>query len=305
MPVPVSRIRGNALVQADPAATGKVYVRRDSILTKLNVRPGDTVEAGEVIAEFRDPELETELAKADIEKRDTAERIKVLEDRRRQSNDPTERSKVNGELANFRTKHAEALAQFAALEAICKEDLVLHAPCSGIVGVAPSVEDITKLFQADPHNPFCTINNPGRVRVCFPMVTPDFNRLKHDLEQLSPAASRTRKLMKRRVTVSYANTRLADVLAELKKQVKELNWTLEKDAAAEDLTLSYQAKNQRLGMVLDAMLERMGLGFVIVSEKGSPQDGHLLIHSGSERGEPQGGRPLADLDVTIRVHGPR
>ncbi|MGH7223087.1 MAG: biotin/lipoyl-binding protein, partial [Gemmataceae bacterium] len=305
VPVPVSRIRGNALVEADPSATGKVYVHRDGILTKLNVRPGDSVQAGEVLAEFRDPELEAELLKAKIEERDAAERIKVLQDTLRKNTDPTERSKTNGEMANFRTKQAEALKRFESLDRISKEDLVLHAPYSGIIGIAPSIEEVTRLFQADPHNnnPFCTINNPGRVRVCLPMVTPDFNRLKHDLEQLSPAADRTRDLMKRRVTVSYAKTRLADVLADLKKQVKELEWTLEKGTVAEDLTVSYQAKNQRLGMVLDALLERMNLGFVIVSEKDGPSDGHLLIRPGEERGEPKGGRPLADLDVTIRVQG--
>ncbi len=42
VPLPVSRIRVPAMVQADPSATGKVYVRHDGILTNLNVRPGQT-----------------------------------------------------------------------------------------------------------------------------------------------------------------------------------------------------------------------------------------------------------------------
>jgi hypothetical protein len=93
-------------------------------------------------------------------------------------------------------------------------------------------------------------------------------------------------------------------LADLKKQVKDLKWTLDTSSGtSEDLTVSYNAKEQRLGMVLDALFERMGLGFVIVSEPDSPQDGHLLIRPGSERGEPEGGRPLADLDVIIRIKG--
>jgi hypothetical protein len=56
-------------------------------------------------------------------------------------------------------------------------------------------------------------------------------------------------------------------------------------------------------MVLDGILEDLGLGFVIVSDADSADDGHLLIRPGSERGEPQGGRPLADLDVIIRIQG--
>jgi hypothetical protein len=97
---------------------------------------------------------------------------------------------------------------------------------------------------------------------------------------------------------------LTDVLADLKKQVKELRWTLDKATGSlEDLTVSYQAKEQRLGMVLDHLFDRMGLGFVIVSEQGSPDDGHLLIRPGTERGEPRGGRPLANLDVILRIQG--
>jgi putative peptide zinc metalloprotease protein len=303
VPVPVSRIRGNALVQADPSATGKVYVSHDGILNKLNIRPGDYVQAGEILATFRDPDLEDKTLKAEVEKKDAFARIKLLIENRRKSTEPKEQEEIEKELAKVSAEYVKAAAEYKSCEDISKKDLVLRAPCSGIIGIAPSIEDITKFFQADPHTPFCTINDLGRVRVCMPIVTPDFNRLKQDLEQLSPAATDTRKLMKRRVTVSYANTKLSDVLADLKKQVKELKWTLEKGTVAEELTVSYQAKEQRLGMVLDALFERMRLGFVIVSEKDSPQDGHLLIHPGTERGERSGGRPLADLDVTIRVQG--
>jgi putative peptide zinc metalloprotease protein len=304
VPVPVSRIRGNALVQADPTATGKVYVRRDGILKQLYVRPGNTVQAGQLVAEFQDPELESDLLKAKIERDEAAEHLHLLEDKLKQTNDVGERQKITTEMSNQNTKYESALAQVTALETIRDQDLMLYAPCSGIVGRAPSIDDVTKLFPANPNSPFCTINNPGRVRVCTPLATPDFNRLKQDLEQLTPDALRARSLMKRRVNVSCENKRLAEVLADLKKQVKELQWTLDEEGGPlENLTVSYQAQNQRLGMVLDALFERMGLGFVIVSDSGSPNDGHLLIRPGSERGEPREGRALADLDVIIRIQG--
>jgi len=306
VPVPVSRIRGPALVVADPdpLATGKVYVHHDGILTKLNIRPGDYVEKNQVLAEFRDPELDADLLKAQIERADASWRLKILQDKLQQTNDNDEKNKIIKKISELNTKYAHANAAIESLEKIREQELVLRAPCSGTIGMAPSIEEVTRLFPADPLNPFCTINNPGQVRVCLPLITPDFNRLRQDLEQLSPAAVRTRRLLKHRVTVSYTNTRLADVLADLKKQVKELQWTLDPNAGAiEDLTVSYQAKEQRLGMVLDDLFGRMGLGFVIVSEPDGPQDGHLLVRPGLERGEPQGGRPLADLDITIRIKG--
>ena len=42
--------------------------------------------------------------------------------------------------------------------------------------------------QLDPNNPFCTINEPGRLRVVLPLVTPEFNQLKETVERLSPSA---------------------------------------------------------------------------------------------------------------------
>jgi putative peptide zinc metalloprotease protein len=304
VPIPVSRIRGPALIQADPQEASKLYVHRDGILRHLYVRPGNYVQAGQLIAEFEDQELEADLIKADVEYREAVLRLKVLENRLQQTNEDKDKARIAREIGQMTTKREKAEAQQKALRTIRDQDLMLRAPCSGIVGKAPSVDEISKLFQTDLHSPFCTINNPGRVRVCLPLPTPDFNRLKTDLEQLTPAATAARGLLKRRVNVAYQNARLADVLADLKKQVKSLRWTLAKDAGPlEDLTVSYQAKGQRLGMLLDTLFERMGLGFVIVSEQGSPDDGHLLIRPGSERGEPREGRPLANLDISLRIQG--
>jgi putative peptide zinc metalloprotease protein len=304
VPVPVSRIRVHALVQADPSAMGKVYVRHDGILAKLYVRPGDKVTAGEVLAEFHDRDLDADLLKAKIDRDVHAEHISVLEARKSRLNDPIEVSKVNSEIATHETQRQEAATRVLALKKMREQDLVLRAPCSGIIGQAPSIDEISRFFPADPATPFCTINEPGRVRVCVPVVTPDFNRLKEDLEHLSPTARKSRHLMKRRVNLACEKTRLADVLADVQKQVKGIHFKLDKDGGvSEDLPVTYQAKNQRLGLALDNLFERVGLGYVILSEAGEEDDGRLLVRAGRERGEPEGGRRLADLDVTIRFKG--
>ncbi|HEY7428337.1 MAG TPA: hypothetical protein VH682_29160, partial [Gemmataceae bacterium] len=308
VPVPVSRIRVPAVVQPDPdrTVTGKVFVRHEpgGILSKLNVRPGDRVTAGEVLAEFSDHELEAELLKWQTESAHSEEHKSVLKARKGQIKDEKEGAKINAEISEQEAKHLAAEGKVKSLEMVRDQDLVLRAPCSGIVGHAPPKDEITKFFPADPNTPFCTINNPGRVRVCVPIVTPDYNRLKGDLERLSPAATKSRRLMKMRVTVSYDKTRLADVLADLQKQVKGLHLYLDKEAGVtEDLPVTYQAKEQRLGWVLNAVFADLGLGFVIQSEAGEAHDGWLLVRPGRERGEPEGGRPLAELDVTLRIQG--
>ena len=304
VPVPASRIRGQAIVQADPAAAGKLYVRHDGILVKLNVRAGDKVNAGDVVAVFEDRELDNELRKAVIEWHHGEEHLKILKDKERKIKDNSERGKILEEITMAESKHAKAKAHAEELERTKETDLILRAPCAGTVGVVPSVEDVGKLFPADPSQPFITINQPGRVRVCLPIVTPEFNQLKESLEQLTAKAVATRKLMKKRITVSYENTRLADVVADLEKKVKGLHLWLEKDhGAAVDLTVSYQAKEWRLGLVLDDIFEKMGLGYVIQSDADGEHDGWLVVHAGRERGEPEGGRHLAELDVTIRIRG--
>jgi putative peptide zinc metalloprotease protein len=305
VPLPLSRIRGQALVEADRAASGKLYVHHDGILIKLNVRPGDQVNKDDVLAVFEDRELDAELRKAVIERDHSAEHISILGEKKRQLKDDAEKGKVDEEISKAGSKQRDAEARVKALEKIKENDLILIAPCSGTIGVSPSVEDVSKFFQADPNQPFITINQPGRVRVCVPVVTPEFNLLKESLEHLSDKAQATRKLMKKRITVSYDKARLADVVADLQKQVKGLHFWLDKaGGASEDLTVSYQGMaNQRLGMELDALLERMGLGYVIVSDPESEHDGWLQVRAGRERGEPEGGRQLAELDVTIRFRG--
>ena len=55
VPVPISRIRGTGIVEAEPDAQSKVYVVRTGILEKLNVRPGQIVHKGDELAVFVDP----------------------------------------------------------------------------------------------------------------------------------------------------------------------------------------------------------------------------------------------------------
>src|SRR3954451_15325827 len=64
LPLPISRIRQVGLVQIDPPAVRKVTLTDDAILTALHVENGQAVAAGHLLAEFRSPKLEAELATA-------------------------------------------------------------------------------------------------------------------------------------------------------------------------------------------------------------------------------------------------
>ena len=183
-----------------------------------------------------------------------------------------------------------------ALEKISREELVLLAPRAGVVGEAPVIDDVGKFYERNPDQPFCTIDEPGKMRVCLPLPTSEFNRLKENLERNSPASNAARRLLQRGVTVHYGKTRLADVFADLETQVPGLHLKGDAAAGADDgLAVTYDAERQRLSSVLDRMLGQYGLGYVVQSQAGTSDDGWLLVRAGGERGYPEGPRPLADL----------
>jgi len=69
---------------------------------------------------------------------------------------------------------------------IQEEDLTLLAPRDGVVGQAPRPDDIGRMFEGPREQqqptPIFTIHTPGQMRVCMPLVTSDYNRLREDLQ---------------------------------------------------------------------------------------------------------------------------
>ena len=106
------------------------------------------------------------------------------------------------------------------------------------------------------------------------------------------------------MTVHYDQTRLADVFADLQKQVPGLRLKGDAAAGADDgLAVTFHAERQRLSSVLDRMFGQYGLGYVVQSQAGASDDGWLLVRAGRERGYPEGPRPLADLGATVCIQG--
>ena len=64
VPLPVSRVRQTALIQVRPEAAENVFVELPGTLERLHVRNGQWVEQGDVLAEFRNVELEGQLEEA-------------------------------------------------------------------------------------------------------------------------------------------------------------------------------------------------------------------------------------------------
>jgi hypothetical protein len=303
VPVPVSRIRGVGLVQPQPDAVDHVFVRQPGVLKQLYARPGMEVRKGEKLAEFFNRDLDAELAAAVTERDVVAKQVESLKKQKLQVIDPVEAGKLEVELIAAEGKRLNADTKVQGFESL-KADLVLRAPRDGVVGQGPKVEDVGKFYEKSPDqtSPLFTIIEPNRLRVCLPVVTPEFDLLKQDMERLSDKAHDTFKLLQKRVTVNYQAAPLPDVLRDLERQVKGLKLTLGPGLANEQTVVTYRAEKQRAGVVLDRVLGNR-LGYVVVSEKGADNDGVVEVNPGHARGLPEGPRQLNELDVTVRVHG--
>jgi hypothetical protein len=304
VPVPVSRVRGVALVQPQPDAMDHVFVRQPGILKALYARPGAEVRKGEKLAEFINRDLDAELASA-VTDREVANKEVVSLERQMQelNNDPTESGKLVIEIGKAKTRQQTAIGKVQGYENL-KADLTLLSPRDGVVGQGPKVEDVGRFFEKDPNqtSPLFTIIEPGRLRVCLPVVTPEFNLLKEDMERPSAKAHASYQLLRKRVTVNYQGAPLPDVLRDLEGQVKGLKLALDPGLTNEQTVVTYKAEKERAGVVLDQVLGNR-LGYVVVSEKGAERDGLVEVRPGHARGLPEGPRKLNELDVTIRVHG--
>jgi hypothetical protein len=103
----------------------------------------------------------------------------------------------------------------------------------------------------------------------------------------TPAAAATRKLLEKKVTCDYKDTRLEDVVDDLKEQVKGLKMQLDaKGGVSRNQAITFKAKDVTLAEALDRMFQKNGLGYLVLSKKGDALDGAIWIKQGKERGYP-------------------
>jgi multidrug efflux pump subunit AcrA (membrane-fusion protein) len=307
VPVPLSRVRCVGVVQPQAKARAYLYVRYSGTLEELRVRPGDHVQKGDVVARFRNRDLEAEYEAARLEAATQGFHLDLLRQRQREiRGEPKEKARVVVEEHETQTKKIEAETKMAGLDHIRQEELELRAPSDGVIGEAPKPDAVGKWFEKDAKTHFCTIIAPQQLRVALPLEPAEFNRLKENLEGMTPAARATRRLLlNQRVSLSGQQKTLSATLDELKKQARGLKIWLDPESKVdgEAQVNSLAEPPQPLATVLNHLLPRFGLGYVVLSQPGDPHDGWVQIRPGQERGDPAGGRALADLDVTIRVQG--
>ena len=101
----------------------------------------------------------------------------------------------------------------------------------------------------------------------------------------TPAAAKTRKLLEQKVSVDFKDTRLEDAMDEIKEQVKGFKFMLDtKGGVSRNQAITYKAKDRTVAEVLDEMLKKPALGYIVISKKGNAYDGLVQIRKSDERG---------------------
>jgi len=109
------------------------------------------------------------------------------------------------------------------------------------------------------------------------------------------AAAATRKKLQVKITVDFKEEYFGEILKEIKKQIEDagggsLSWRNEA-GVSENTKYSYWAKDQTVADVLDGILKKNNLGYIVVSKQGDRYDGWLKFKQGTERGYPAGEEP--------------
>jgi putative peptide zinc metalloprotease protein len=182
VPLPVGRIRQTALVQCQPDDIESVYleVQVPCILDELNVRDGQRVEPGEILARFSSLDLETKLEEARSQQQIRIVLIDSLNKQSAQTTDANKRHELETNIAGARGERAVYEQQVEEYEKMLGH-LVIRAPRGGVIMSPPKKDEVGKQWEKDVTTPFCSIGDPTRLRALMPVPPSDYNLLAEDL----------------------------------------------------------------------------------------------------------------------------
>lgn len=184
VPLPISRVRQTALVQLRPEAGEKVFSILSGTLEQLHVRDGQRVAQGDIVAELRNRELEGLAQEARSQHAIRLVQLRALRQQAAEVKEPAERSRLEIAIAQADGERKLFAQQLAGHEKNL-ERLILRAPRAGVVMGLPRRDEIGKLWEKELGQPFCTIGNPGRLRVIVPVAPADYRLIKEDIGHLS------------------------------------------------------------------------------------------------------------------------
>jgi type II secretory pathway component GspD/PulD (secretin) len=102
----------------------------------------------------------------------------------------------------------------------------------------------------------------------------------------TPQAAATRKKLQKKVTFTFKEESLVDVLDEIKEATGVTFIVDTKGGVSRNQKINLNVKDVTLAEALDKMFEKNGLGYIVVSGAKDAYNGSILIKQGKERGSP-------------------
>lgn len=181
VPLPISRVRQDGLVQVDSLLQQKVFVPDEGRLDVLHVRNGEYVHEGQLLAEFSSPQLLAQKVEAEGMRDQYFAEMKSDELNGQAANDPDTQAKYKAEANKARSLAAECQTKANSIQMQIDRLRNLRAPCAGIVMSAPHPDEVGKNWEKDQPTPFCTIGDPKSLRALVPMPPSDYHLLQSDM----------------------------------------------------------------------------------------------------------------------------
>jgi hypothetical protein len=119
------------------------------------------------------------------------------------------------------------------------------------------------------------------------------------------AANTRAKKLTAKVTVDFKDEMLDECIKELSRQIDDsgggsLSASYDQ-GVSKNQRLTYAAKDQTVADVLDGMLKKNSLGYIVVSKEKDRYDGWIKITRGNERGWPAGQEPKGTAKAAPKV----
>lgn len=187
VPLPISRVIETGLVQAHPDNVAKVSLPEPGVLRQLNVKPGQFVRQGTVVAVFENRDLEAKKAEYAARRQMNSDKRKILG------------PQMLGVLPGRESDKMNIEGQFLAAgnEVRMMDDMIddidsqlrglreVRAPRSGIVMSPPKPEQVGQFWDQETikQQPLMKIGDPSRLIIRTPVDPTDYRLLREDLEE--------------------------------------------------------------------------------------------------------------------------
>ncbi len=188
VPLPISRVREVGLVGVDPGYAGPVGLTEPAYLVSLQVREGQTVQKGQLLANFDSRELREQRAQAVAKRDEQRAQADAIDQLLPSIPDSDESRRAEKIRLRMDAGQARQLARsfdkdVERLDARLAEVSDLKAPRDGVVMGLPHPWEVGKQFDRNYQQaqPVCTVGDPTKLVIKVPVGPMDYRLLREEL----------------------------------------------------------------------------------------------------------------------------